>query len=137
MTARNPMIKTVLGCMLVLVFVTHPARAQQGHPLAGTWQGFWGENGTQRNFLTLIMRWDGKNIVGEVNPGPNAGSVRGVQLDSSTWTVRFDLDVPDRSSGDTVHLMGEGRLLNIGSPNRTLTGTLVDEPDSYFRISRQ
>lgn len=114
------------------------ARAQQGHPLEGTWQGLWGETPDQRNFLTLILRWNGENIVGGVNPGPNAGTIRSVQLDSSTWTVRFDLDVPDRRSGETVRVRAEGRILDIGSPQRTVRGTLgEDKPDSYFRISRQ
>jgi hypothetical protein len=132
------MVKRVMGCLLVLAFSVPTARAQQGHPLEGTWQGLWGETPDERNFLTLILRWNGDNIVGGVNPGPNAGSIRSVQLDSSTWTVQLDLDVPDRVSGESVRVMAEGRLLDIGSPKRMLRGILLNgNPDSYFRISRE
>ena len=138
MNATQSTINGVLGCLLVLTFGIPAATAQQGHPLEGTWQGFWGETADERNFMTLILRWNGENIVGGVNPGPNAGSIRRVELDSSTWTARIDLDVPDRLSGETVRVMAEGRLLNIGSPKRMLRGTLLDgEPGSHFSISRQ
>ena len=126
------------GILLGLVLWAPGAMAQQGHPMEGTWQGLWGETGGQRNFLTLILRWNGRRIVGTVNPGPNEGVVREVELDTSTWTVRFDLDVPDRLSGETVRIRAQGRLYDIGSPHRTVRGALEgDEPDSYFRISRQ
>ena len=50
-------------CMLMLAS-SSPLQAQEGHPLAGTWQGEWG-NG---NLLTLILEWNGKAIVGTTNP---------------------------------------------------------------------
>ena len=138
MNAKQSTINGIVGCLLVLAFGIPAATAQQGHPLEGTWQGFWGETADERNFLTLILRWNGENIVGGVNPGPNAGSIRSVVLDSSTWTAQFDLDVPDRLSGETVRVTAEGRLLDIGSPKRMLRGTLLDgEPGSHFSISRQ
>jgi hypothetical protein len=131
------MIKNALGCLLLLALWSPAAAAQQGHPLEGTWQGLWGETPEERNFLTLLLRWNGESVVGLVNPGPNEGRVRTVELDSSTWTVRFDLDVPDRVSDEIVRVMAEGRLFDIGSPRRTVRGMLDDAPDSYFRISRQ
>ena len=106
--------------------------------MEGTWQGFWGRTGGERNFLTLILRWNGTAVVGTLNPGPTEGAVRDVDLDTSTWTVRFDLDVPDRASGATVRVRARDRLYDIGSPRRTVRGALEgDEPDSYFRITRQ
>lgn len=124
--------------MLIALLLWAPgSTAQQGYPMEGTWQGLWGETSGQRNFLTLILRWNGTRIVGTLNPGPNEGAIREVVLDTSTWNVRFDLDVPDRASGDTVRVRAEGRLYDIGSPRRTVRGALEDQPDSYFRISRQ
>ena len=138
MTGRYRVVKQIVGCLLVLAFAAPAAWAQQGHPLDGTWQGLWGETPDERNFLTLILRWNGERIVGGVNPGPNAGTIRSVQLDTSTWIVQFDLDVPDRASGEIVRVMAQGRLLDVGSPKRTLRGTLSNgNPNSYFRISRQ
>jgi len=126
-----------IGSLLILALWSPAVEAQQGHPVDGTWQGLWGKTGDERNFLTLILRWNGTRIVGTVNPGPNEGVVREVELDSSTWTVRFDLDVPDRASGSTVGVRAVGRLFDIGSPRRSIYGALEDEPDSYFRIQRQ
>ena len=48
-----------------------PLLAQEGHPLTGTWAGDWGPTITQRTHLTLVMNWDGKNISGTINPGPD------------------------------------------------------------------
>ena len=47
------------------------AIAQEGHPLTGTWYGDFGMTTAQRNDLTVIMKWDGANTTGMVNPGPN------------------------------------------------------------------
>jgi hypothetical protein len=136
MRLRNSRTPTLV--VLALVLWTAGASAQQGHPMEGTWQGLWGRTGVERNFLTLILRWNGSIIVGTVNPGPNEGAIREVELDTSTWTVRIDLDVPDRLSGETVRVRAECRLYDIGSPRRTVRGVLEgDVPDSYFRISRQ
>ena len=44
--------------------------AQQGHPLTGTWSGDWGATATQRNHVTLVMNWDGKNVTGVINQVP-------------------------------------------------------------------
>jgi hypothetical protein len=134
-TSRMP--SAALLTLLVLMPVLSAVGIQQGHPMEGTWQGFWGETANERNFLTLILRWNGEEIVGGVNPGPNSGVVRRVELDSSNWMVRFDLEVPDRLSGDVVRVSGEGRLFDIGSPRRILRGSLEQRPESHFTISRQ
>lgn len=126
----------------VLLFLTllggHFASAQEGHPLAGTWQGLWGETPDARNFLTLILHWDGESISGDVNPGRFAGSINDISLDSSTWMVSFDLEVIDRLSGDSRRLTATGRILNIGNPARIVMGELTGAgDDSHFKIARQ
>src|SRR5688572_13194658 len=57
----------LLTLLLLSVAAALPASAQEGHPLVGTWQGEWGNS----QFLTLILEWDGKNITGVANPGPD------------------------------------------------------------------
>ena len=64
-----------------------PSFAQQGHPLTGTWNGDWGANPSQRTPVTLVMTWDGKDVKGIVNPGP----------DSSATVVSVDLSNPGPS----------------------------------------
>jgi hypothetical protein len=96
--------------------------AQQGHPLTGTWDGDWGAGVTQRTQVTIVMNWDGKNVSGVLNPGPNSIAFASVNLDPTNWTVRFEADGKD-ASGKPVHIAVEGQLQDLGSYHRTLSGS--------------
>ncbi len=95
--------------------------AQQGHPLTGTWIGDWGTTPTQRTQVTVVMNWDGKEVQGVINPGPNSAPGM-VTLDVVNWTVRIEGDVKD-PSGKPVHMVAEGKLEDIGNYHRTISGT--------------
>ena len=95
---------------------------QEGHPLVGTWSGDWGPSPGQRNQVTVVMNWDGKNVSGIINPGPDVVPMKVVTLDSTKWTVHIEADVKD-PSGTPVHFVIDGKLDNILSYNRTLKGT--------------
>lgn len=105
-----------------LVLACLGASAQQGHPLTGTWNGDWGASVTQRNQVTIVMNWDGKNVSGVMNPGPDSIPLAAVYLDTTNWTVRFEADIKD-ASGKPVHIAAEGHLEDIGSYHRTLAGS--------------
>ena len=81
------------GIFLTLVFIL---AAQEGHPLTGTWHGDWGPTPTHRNDVTLVLDWDGKNINGLVNPGPDSIKLSKATLEPSNdlknWTVHFEAD---------------------------------------------
>src|SRR5205809_6215678 len=62
------------------------AFAQEGHPLTGTWYGDFGMSPAQRNDLTVVMKWDGTNTTGIVNPGPNAVPLKTARLDVKLGT---------------------------------------------------
>jgi len=94
---------------------------QQGHPLTGTWSGDWGPAATQRNSVTLVMNWDGKNVTGLINPGPDSIPIASVVLDVANWIVRIEADTKD-ASGKPVHITAEGKLEDIGSYHRTIKG---------------
>lgn len=57
--------------LAIALTLTASVAAQEGHPLAGTWYGDYTAGG-QKHDLTVIMKWDGTTITGQVNPGPNA-----------------------------------------------------------------
>ena len=95
--------------------------AQEGHPLTGSWHGQW-SSGAQKNNVVLFLKWDTKNIVGTINPGPNAIPVKAASLDASNWMVHIEGDGKDKS-GKEVHIAIDAKLDNLGSYNRTLTGT--------------
>ena len=112
------------------------AFAQEGHPLTGTWSGDWGPNATQRNHLTFVMNWDGKNISGTINPGDNAITIGSVFLDVTNWTIRIEADAKD-PSGSPAHIAAEGKLDDIGSYHRKITGTWRQgTAKGDFRITR-
>lgn len=140
MTGRFPMPRNrwSVTAALIVCLVCPSAHAQEGHPLEGIWQGVWGETAGARNFLTLVLHWDGQAITGEVNPGRYAGRLRAVTLDSATWTVHLDLDVTDRRTGDESRLQADGRILKIGRPDRMILGELQNAGgNSHLKLTRQ
>jgi hypothetical protein len=110
--------------------------AQQGHPLTGTWSGDWGISPTQRTQITVVMNWDGKNVTGVINPGPDAIPIASVYVDVTNWTVRIEADTKD-ASGKTLHISAEGRLEDLGSYHRTIKGTMHHgDAVGDFRLTR-
>ncbi len=108
------------------------AWAQEGHPLTGSWHGDWGTSPTQRTRVVMSMQWDTKNIVGKINPGPNSIPLKVATLDPSKWTVHFEADTKD-----SMHIVIDGKLDNIGSYNRTITGTWMQgSTKGDFKLTR-
>jgi len=101
-----------LACLAICL----PLFSQQGHPLTGTWSGDWGSTAAQRNQITLVMNWDGKNVTGLINPGPDSIPLSNVSVDYSRWTVRIEANGKDR-------IVAEGKLDDLGSYHRTIKGT--------------
>jgi hypothetical protein len=111
--------------------------AQEGHPLVGTWYGDWGPSVNQRNDVTIVMSWDGKKVGGMINPGPDAIPFTVATLDSSKWTVHIEAEAKG-SAGSIVRYTIDGKLENLGSYNRTLTGTWTQgSVKGDFKITRE
>ena len=111
-----------LVCILSF-FVITTAVAQEGHPLIGTWSGEWGPTPTQRNPVLIVMSWETTTLSGIINPGfPDAAPIKVGTLDSRKWTVHLEADSKD-DKGNPVKVIVDGKLENIGSYNRTITGT--------------
>jgi len=110
-------------CALVVLALLAPIHAQEGHPLVGTWYGDWGPTPQQRHDVTVVMTWDGKAIGGTIDPGPDAVAFKTATLDSSTWTVHVEAERPAKGATAAVHYVIDGKLANLGSYNRTLSGT--------------
>src|SRR5580692_976083 len=80
-------------CMAAAAF----APAQEGHPLVGAWHGTWGANDKDRNDVTVVMNWDGRQITGMINPGLDSMKLQKATLDPSNWSVHFEADTKDKS----------------------------------------
>jgi hypothetical protein len=110
-----------LSVVGVIALAMMSAAAQEGHPLTGTWSGDWGPGAAQRTHITMVMAWDGKTVSGTINPGPDAIPVNAITLDVTKWTVRFEADA--KGASGPVRINAEGRLDDIASAHRTITGT--------------
>lgn len=112
------------------------ATAQEGHPLSGSWHGSWGEPGAKPTPVFIFMKWDSKNIIGTINPGPRAAPLKVATLDPNDWSVHFEGDGKD-ASGKPVHIVIDGKLENIGSYHRTISGTWTQGAiKGDFKITR-
>ena len=133
MRAKAFLLVSLLAC-LTMVF---SAFAQEGHPLKGTWLGDWGPNKNDRNQVTIVMDWDGKQITGQVNPGPNSIPISKATLEPKGWIVHFEADAKN-AAGKPVHYVVEGKIENLGLYNRVIVGTWShDNVKGDFRIQRQ
>ncbi len=96
----------VIGVALVLGLGI-PVLAWQGSdPLTGTWKGDWGPSASDRNQVTLELKWDGKALTGTVNPGPEGIPIEKASFDSKTMTVKFEATYTPRNR----HYVVEGKV---------------------------
>jgi len=123
-------------CIGICVLLAAAASAQEGHPLTGTWTGDWGPSAAQRTHLKLVMSWDGKQVTGTINPGPDAAALSSVVLDVTNWTVRIEADAKD-ASGKVTHVSAEGKIDDLASAHRKLSGTWMQgSAKGDFRLIR-
>ena len=111
----KPVLFVILSCLAVTA--TSLAQAQEGYPLNGTWRGQYGGSDAQ-NTAVVVMDWDGSAINGRINPGRNMLRFDQASLNAADWTVHIEA-----TSKDGQPIVIDGVLENIGSYNRTITGT--------------
>jgi len=133
MRSKAFLIVSLLACLAV----AGHAFAQEGHPLKGTWLGDWGPSKADRNQVVVVMDWDGKQLSGQINPGPNAIPIKTATLDPKGWTVHIEADGKN-NAGQMVHYVIDGKIENLGLYNRAISGTWNhDDVKGDFRIQRQ
>jgi hypothetical protein len=127
-----------LATVTAFVALAAVALAQEGFPLVGTWYGDWGPSPKQRHDITVVMTWDGKTIGGTIDPGPDAVPFKTATLDSSTWTVHIEAEHPAKGPGaPAVRYVIDGKLANLGSYNRTLSGSWMNgAAKGDFKLTR-
>ena len=133
MRARSLFIFCIFASLATVV----DAFAQEGHPLKGSWIGDWGPNKTDRNQITIVIDWDGKQVTGILNPGPAAIPIQKASLEPKGWIVHFEVDAKN-AAGQTVHYVVDGHIENLGLYNRSIVGTWNhDNVKGDFKITRQ
>jgi len=128
--------KAFLGGLLAAIALTVGALAQEGHPLSGTWHGDWGTSATQRTPVVLYLKWETRMLTGFLNPGQNAVPLKVATVTGDKWNVHLEADMKD-SKGATVPVVIDGTIDDIGSYNRTLSGTWMQgTTKGTFKLKR-
>ena len=112
------MLRLVSYILLFSLLIPATAMSQEGFPLEGTWRGEWGVPGGEQTMAVIVMNWDGEQISGRINPGRNMIFFEEASLDAKNWIVRFS-----SISKEGQPITFEGVLEDIGSYNRTISGT--------------
>jgi len=123
-----------LACMMMFVALTASVGAQQktADPLSGTWVGDWGPSASDRNQVTVELKWDGTALSGTVNPGPTATALQKCTFDAKTGAVHMEADAKNRK-GDTVHYVIDGKV-----EGSTMSGSWNhDARKGDFKITRK
>ncbi|HKA20336.1 MAG TPA: hypothetical protein VKN18_18755 [Blastocatellia bacterium] len=101
-------------------------------PLTGTWTGDWGPSPSDRNQVTVELKWDGKALTGTVNPGPNAVALKNSTFDAKTGAIHMEADTKGRRGND-IHYVIDGKV-----ENGTMTGTWNhDNRKGDFKITKK
>lgn len=119
MNVRKLRLLGTLGALLAAL----PAVSQVGHPVKGSWSGYWGPNENVQHRVLLLLDWENREITGLINPGRNAVPIQTAELDLDTWTLRLVAEMPT-SDGSLAPYVLTGKLDNLGSwNNRRYLGT--------------
>lgn len=123
-----------LICVAVCLAISASAFAQKAgtDPLSGTWVGDWGPSPDHRNQVTVELKWDGKNLTGSVNPGPNAVELKKATFDPKKGAVHFEADTKNRR-GNPIHYVIDGKV-----EKDVMTGTWNHEDrKGDFKITKK
>jgi hypothetical protein len=122
------------GLLVCLVLAASAFAQQSGgkDPLSGTWVGDWGPSASDRNQVTVELKYDGKELSGTVNPGENAVPLKNSTYDPKTRAVHFEADAKGHS-GQEVHYKIDGKV-----EGSTMTGTWNhDTRKGDFKITKK
>lgn len=101
-------------------------------PLTGTWAGDWGPSPSDRNQVTVELKWDGKTLTGTVNPGANAVALKNSTFDPKTGAIHMEADTKGRRGND-IHYVIDGKV-----ENGTMSGTWNhDNRKGDFKITKK
>jgi hypothetical protein len=122
---------------MVAVLLTRPAIAQEGHPMTGSWIGDWGPSKDQRTRVVVVMEWTGKELVGTINPGPNAIPIKTAKVDPTDWRLHIEAEGKGADGQPATYVI-DGMIDDLGTYNRSIAGTwTVNSVKGDFSITRQ
>ncbi|HEY2380789.1 MAG TPA: hypothetical protein VGK48_06350 [Terriglobia bacterium] len=99
-----------VGFMSLFVLVT-AVLAQD--PLTGSWAGDWGPSRSDRNPVTLSLKWDGKALTGNVTGGegvPEPIPIQKGTYDAKTGKLHMEAQTVNRRTNQSVRFIIDGKL---------------------------
>jgi hypothetical protein len=131
-TVTRMAVSLVAGFILVL-----PLKAQEGHPMSGSWVGDFGPTKDQRTRVVVAMEWTGKELAATINPGPNAIKAKVARVNPDDWSVHIEADGKDAQGRPAAYVI-DGKIDDLGTYNRSIIGTWnVGATKGDFSITRQ
>ena len=119
MLAKSYVLAAVVACGALVA----PALAQLGHPVKGSWLGYWGPTPEVQRRIVLQLDWKNREVVGVINPGKKAVKITRASIDYATWTLTLESDLPS-ATGPNQRWVATGKMENLGSwTNRRYSGT--------------
>jgi hypothetical protein len=103
-----------LFCLMIALAtgVVFAQAKKAADPVSGTWVGDWGPSASDRNQVTVDLKYDGKALTGTVNPGPNAVPLTKTSFDPATGAVHMEADAKNPRGGAAIHYVIDGKVAN-------------------------
>jgi hypothetical protein len=100
-------------------------------PLSGSWTGDWGPTPEHRNNVTLALNWNGTDLSGTINPGPDAIPITRGTFSPDTGLLTLEATSNGRGNGPVRYTV-EGKLTDA-----TITGTWThDDKKGDFKVAK-
>ena len=110
----------------LLLLISGAAVAQEGFPLDGTWRGEVANKDGSHRTIVLVMQYDGKQVNGTMNPGPDSIDFTGGKLNAEGW--KFALAFKGAKG---VATQFNGTISNLGKYDRVLAGKWTEGATSF------
>ena len=107
----------------------------QGDAVSGVWTGDWGPSASDRNNVTIDLKWDGKAaLTGNITGGTNVTSAIPLQkgtYDAKTGAIHLEAEASSR--GRMVHYIVDGKV-----EKGTITGSWNhDNRKGDFKLTKK
>lgn len=124
-------MRALLAAMLLAAAAL--ANAQEGYPLDGTWRGEHPAAGGATATVVIVFEWDGKNLKGVINPGPDSLQITNAELIPEGWKVKIAA-----KSRTGASITFDAVLSDLGKYNRHMAGTWTQSGQKYnVRMTRE
>ncbi len=133
MKLRLVSLMSVLLCLAIGLSVSGQGKkAGASDPVTGTWAGDWGPSTSDRNQVSVDLKFDGKALTGNVMPpGQSPIAIQKGTFNAQTGAVHMEADAPGR--GGTLHFVIDGKL-----DKNVMTGSWNhDRSKGDFKITKK